>query len=124
MWTGCVQSPVRLVRSQCSTLFCLTAKRKVLQSMNWPLIDHWPFKRSNLKVRTTLAVSVVVGSAKNVGFVAGFTLLSATTGPVTRNCNSRSPAPAGLMAGWLVLTDTMLLLHSVVPVSWPVFGDS
>src|SRR5262244_1058593 len=114
MWTGCVQLPVRLVKSQCSTLFCFTAKRKVPQSMNWPLIDHCPFRRSNLKVRTTRAGSVVLGRAKNVGFVAGFTLLSATLGPVTRNCKTRLPAPAGLMAGWLVLTETVGLLHSVV----------
>src|SRR2546426_8780136 len=62
MWTGCVQSPVALNRIQFSTLFRSTRKRKWLQSMNWPLIDHWPFKRSNLKVRVTLGVALVLGS--------------------------------------------------------------
>src|SRR5712692_5783301 len=32
------------------------------QSMNWPLMDHWPFNRSNLKVRTTRAAAVLSGS--------------------------------------------------------------
>ena len=36
-------------------LFCCTVKRKLLQSINWPLIDHWPFKRSNLNVRKSWA---------------------------------------------------------------------
>src|SRR5712692_8062188 len=60
----------KVAEDQCSTLFCCTVKRKlsekplgpIPQSMNWPLMDHWPFNRSNLKVRTTRAAAVLSGS--------------------------------------------------------------
>ena len=37
-----------------------------MQSMNWPLMDHCPFSRSNLNVLVMRGVAVASGSGKNV----------------------------------------------------------
>ncbi len=68
---GASNRRVRFVRSHCSDAVLLHGEAEVLrrqplgpirpQSMNWPLTDHWPFKRSNLKVRTIRGVDVGAG---------------------------------------------------------------
>src|SRR5258708_39207124 len=94
MWIGWVQSPLRFIRIHSSTLFCCTVNLNVLQSMNWPLMDHWPVKRSNLKVRMAVGTKSVLVSEENFCCDGG-RLLSTTFPPATRNCISRLPPPAG-----------------------------
>jgi len=64
MCTGCIHEPELFCRLQRSTEFCWTWNLICEQSddMSWPLICHWPFPRSNRKLRDARGVAVVLGS--------------------------------------------------------------